>query len=62
MTFSKIGKKIRKLIFHKIKKLFVKIIHLITSEEDAWAWNRLRNELKYQVFVWCVCVYMGGGR
>ena len=36
MTFSKIGKNIRELIFHKVIKLNVKVIHLVAFGEETW--------------------------
>ena len=36
MTFSKIGKNIRDLIFHKVIKLNVKIIDLVAFGEEKW--------------------------
>ena len=39
MTFLKPVKNIRNIIFHEIMTLFLKIIHLITSGEEEWAWS-----------------------
>ena len=36
MTFSKIGKNIRELIFQKVIKLNVRIIHLVAFGEETW--------------------------
>ena len=50
MTFLKTVKDIRNIIFHKTMTLFLKIIHLITSGEEEWAWSMSINKLKYRVF------------